>query len=196
MLCSSPMSAKTRRRRWSASPRRRQVHPACAISASSPTVLSATVLPPVLGPVINSTSVGAPLDRDGRDIAFEQRVAGLEQPRTDGAVRQVAVLRGRCAAGLPARRRHLVGEDVPSPGAGRARPAPRRSSDRLGGSAPTRPPASAACVRLCCSSICSSRRFGRSTTASGSTNSVAPLADWSCTMPRISARYSAFTGST
>ena len=57
--CSSPMSAKTElntgRREPSAAG---MCRPACAISASSPAVLSATVLPPVLGPVMTSTDVG------------------------------------------------------------------------------------------------------------------------------------------
>ena len=57
--CSSPMSAKidwnTGTRDPSAAGIRR---PACAISASSPAVLSATVLPPVFGPVISRTVAG------------------------------------------------------------------------------------------------------------------------------------------
>ena len=51
--CSSPMSAKIDRKTGSREPSAAGMRsPACAISASSPAVLSATVLPPVFGPVI------------------------------------------------------------------------------------------------------------------------------------------------
>ena len=66
--CSSPMSANTA----SKTGRRLSLSagtgiPACAISASRPTVLRATVLPPVFGPVISST-VNASPDDTSRDI--------------------------------------------------------------------------------------------------------------------------------
>src|SRR3954471_2009530 len=57
--CSSPMSAKsdrnTGRREPSAAGMRR---PDCAIRTKSPAVFSATVLPPVFGPVTSSTVAG------------------------------------------------------------------------------------------------------------------------------------------
>ncbi len=56
MLCSSPMSAKTASNTGTRLPRSAGTgSPACAISESSPAVFSATVLPPVFGPVISST---------------------------------------------------------------------------------------------------------------------------------------------
>ena len=61
MLCSSPMSAKTSlkttaREPWSAG----RCSPACAMSVSRPTVLRATVLPPVFGPVMTSMRKRSP----------------------------------------------------------------------------------------------------------------------------------------
>ena len=57
--CSSPMSAKRVRNTGSVEPAAAGMcSPACAISASSPAVFSATVLPPVLGPVMSSTRAG------------------------------------------------------------------------------------------------------------------------------------------
>ena len=66
--CSSPMSANTasktgRRLSFSAG----TGIPACAINASRPTVLMATVLPPVFGPVIKSTENASP-DDASRDV--------------------------------------------------------------------------------------------------------------------------------
>ena len=56
--CSSPMSANTDRNTGSRDPcSAGTCSPACAISASRPAVLSATVLPPVFGPVMTSTVV-------------------------------------------------------------------------------------------------------------------------------------------
>ncbi len=52
--CSSPMSAKTVRNTGICEPSAAGISsPACAMSDSSPAVLSATVLPPVFGPVID-----------------------------------------------------------------------------------------------------------------------------------------------
>ncbi len=57
--CSSPMSAKIVRKTGSAEPASAGMcRPHCAISARSAAVLSATVLPPVFGPVMTSTRVG------------------------------------------------------------------------------------------------------------------------------------------
>ena len=55
--CSSPMSANTdaEHRQLRCRPPPGISRPACAISASSPAVFSATVLPPVFGPVMTST---------------------------------------------------------------------------------------------------------------------------------------------
>ena len=55
MLCSSPMSAITRRKTGSRAPSAAGTRrPAWCISASRPSVLSETVLPPVFGPVTTS----------------------------------------------------------------------------------------------------------------------------------------------
>ena len=56
--CSSPMSAKIERNTGSLASAAGTNNPACAINAVRPAVFSATVLPPVLGPVIRSTVVG------------------------------------------------------------------------------------------------------------------------------------------
>ena len=56
--CSSPMSANTQRNTGSFATVAGRCSPDCAIKANRPAVLSATVLPPVLGPVINSTRFG------------------------------------------------------------------------------------------------------------------------------------------
>jgi hypothetical protein len=57
--CSSPMSAKTARKTGTLDPGSAGTcRPACAISESSPAVFSATVLPPVFGPVMSSVVTG------------------------------------------------------------------------------------------------------------------------------------------
>ncbi len=59
MDCSSPMSANIDRNTGSRDPSATGIRsPACAINDSSPAVLSATVLPPVFGPVMSSTFAG------------------------------------------------------------------------------------------------------------------------------------------
>ena len=53
------MSAKTDRKTGSRDPSAAGIHkPVCAISARSPAVLSATVLPPVFGPVMSRLVAG------------------------------------------------------------------------------------------------------------------------------------------
>ncbi len=57
--CSSPMSAKIVRNTGTREPLSAGTcSPACAMAAKRPAVLSATVLPPVLGPATMSTRVG------------------------------------------------------------------------------------------------------------------------------------------
>ena len=57
--CSSPMSANTLWKTGTCEPSAAGMSsPACAMIGSSPAVLSATVLPPVFGPVITSTCAG------------------------------------------------------------------------------------------------------------------------------------------
>ena len=102
--CSSPMSAKTDRNTGSREPGAAGMcRPACAISASSPSVFSATVLPPVFGPVMTSTLDGGAsqhVDRHrfGRLLARRLALAPLvavvagrgrgRQPVGDGADQQ------------------------------------------------------------------------------------------------------------
>src|SRR5712692_240816 len=60
MDCSSPISTSTRSNSGSSARSAATGMPDCAASAASPTVLSATVLPPVLGPLITSTVSSPP----------------------------------------------------------------------------------------------------------------------------------------
>ena len=65
MLCSSPMSAWTEAKTGRRLPASAGTgSPACAIALSSPTVFSATVLPPVFGPVISSTEYVPPTESE------------------------------------------------------------------------------------------------------------------------------------
>ena len=213
--CSSPMSAKTASktgRRESASAGTGS--PACAISASRPTVFSATVLPPVFGPgdeqdtlkSLRPPDVGEPArlraaraepDGDWHDVALEQRMT--------------RVLAGRAR---PARRAATAGLGVP----GRAEVPSRRSPRRDAPSPASRSiSASASMASPISSSRSPTRRrelaedarnlplllrqhlaplFPISTVSSGSRNTVAPDDETSCTMPGSCARCSAFTGMT
>ena len=146
--CSSPMSANTR-------PEHRQLRalrggnpqPACAISASSPAVFSATVLPPVFGPVMTQHAVAGGIDRassTGTALAGQQRMPRRRQ--LEAAVRRqrrfdaVDSIENR-ARGL----QHVElgrGVDRPLQVAGAAR-GTRRSAP-AGSGAPPRPPAARA----------------------------------------------------
>ena len=110
--------------------------PACAISASRPSVLSATVLPPALGPVITSSGRSASIsmiDRDdGRPPSVAQswaRSSGWRAPRTtttraSATAGSIASMRSASAprAKIRSARRSLP----PGRRARAARPAPRR----------------------------------------------------------------------
>ena len=103
--CSSPMSANSVRNTGSVEPAAAGMcSPAWAISASSPAVFSATVLPPVFGPVMSSTRAGGQqhdVHRDRRRRAAlggvleaidhgldEQRMAGFAQLDVSGRGQQ------------------------------------------------------------------------------------------------------------
>ena len=85
--CSSPMSANTARKAVTREPGAAGTYrPAFAISASSPAVFSATVLPPVLGPVITSTDCGGTIristgtggaSVSGSPVPSRRRTAGI-----------------------------------------------------------------------------------------------------------------------
>ena len=89
--CSSPMSAKSDRKTGRRDPSAAGMRsPACAISASSPAVFSATVLPPVFGPVMSRTVAGGiTLIVTGTGV-LEQRVARrLQLERAVGRQRRL-----------------------------------------------------------------------------------------------------------
>ena len=186
MDCSSPMSAKTERKTGRRDPSAAGMRrPACAISASRPAVFSATVFPPVFGPVIEQhRRRRQDLDRD-RHRLLEQRVPrGLQlecsvgrQPRLD------AVDRLRKPGARLARRR--------------ARWPPRScAADRA---AAAERSVSASRMRRTSSASCSSSATMSlliSTVLSGSRNRLAPLVDAPCTMPGMLLRCSDLTTST
>ena len=62
--CSSPISTSTRSKIGRMARCAATGIPACAASAATPTVLSATVLPPVFGPLITSTRSSPPSESD------------------------------------------------------------------------------------------------------------------------------------
>ena len=96
-LCSSPMSAWTRAKTASMEPSSAGTNrPAVAMSDSSPAVLSATVLPPVFGPVMSSRSNSSP----------RSSVIGTTSPRNNGW-RALSSLSTGCS-GRP-RQRHELG---------------------------------------------------------------------------------------
>ncbi len=82
--CSSPMSAKSVRNTGNVDPGAAGMcRPAWAISASNPAVLSATVLPPVLGPVISRTRAGgASTMSTGTGVVARRRSASPSQSTT------------------------------------------------------------------------------------------------------------------
>ena len=69
MDCSSPMSASTRSKIGNSARSAATGMPDCAESAARPTVLSETVLPPVLGPLMTST-VSSPPRRQRKRNGF------------------------------------------------------------------------------------------------------------------------------
>ena len=144
------------------------------IAASRPTVFRLTVLPPVLGPVTISTrSLAARGDGDGHHAG---RRAGDGAPAR-GGTRSAARARGpqACAPAQRARASRLSSRRDGAAHGARA----RRARGRLGrerAEDPVRPPAGRA------ASSCTTALF-ISTMASGSMNTVDPLADSSCTMP-------------
>ena len=110
--CSSPMSANTLLNTGTCEPSAAGISsPACAISDSSPAVLSATVLPPVFGPVITSTRGGiggisrTSVRRDLDGGAGEQRMPRRAQ--FEPAVRRRSPARPRRRRANCARLEHV-----------------------------------------------------------------------------------------
>ena len=114
--CASPMSARNAVKTGKLAAAAGTGRPAWAIIASRAVVLSVTVLPPVLGPLMMSwRSAGGQLqgERDharvrpaagGAEVAFEQRMAGgfeAQQIGSDGRCNAV-VIAGKAGAGLKA----------------------------------------------------------------------------------------------
>ena len=110
--CSSPMSANTDRKTGSVeSGSAGMCRPACAISASSPAVLIATVLPPVFGPVMSSAVVGGSITMSTGTGAGRQVVDVARRTATPRARISSGWRRGleRQPAVLGDRRRHAAG---------------------------------------------------------------------------------------
>ncbi len=167
--------------------------PACAIGASSPAVLSATVLPPVLGPAMTRTRAGGsaagcrPGPPSPRPLQHQQ--SGCRAPRSSNAPSgaEVGLDALQVICENRARRLHHVElgghVDRALEVSGRTRKASvsasrmRRTSSASSSSRPT--------MSLLISTV-----------PSGSRNRLAPLADAPCTMPGMAPRCSARTIST
>ena len=105
--CSSPMSAKSDLKTGSFDPGAAGTcSPACAIAAKSPAVFSATVLPPVFGPVMTSTRVGGGMQDVHRDrVGVFRTVVRRSDPRHQQRMTRGHAARTRRLRRSPARRR-------------------------------------------------------------------------------------------
>ena len=181
--CSSPMSAKSDRNTGTRDPSAAGMRsPACAIIASRPAVLSATVFPPVFGPVTSSVVAGGMIlmvtgtgcFNSGWRAACSSNapsvVSAGSMPSTDCEKRARACKTSSAVAASIVRCRS----------AARARNA-SLSASRI------------RCTSSC--SCCSSATMSLliSTVLSGSRNRLAPLVEDPCTIPGIELRCSAFT---
>ena len=161
--------------------------PAWAISDNRPTVLSVTVLPPVLGPVITSVVKSEPSHRfegttlSGSISGCRARIR-LTRPSSLSLGGTAFMLRPSAARAkimsISARFSRL------SPISSASGPIWAEKAARI------RSISFFSFTAHCFSS------FPASTTDMGSMNSVEPVPDWSCTMPGTFARHSAFTGTT
>ena len=82
LLVADVREDRTERRERGCRPRPESAVPACAISASRPNALSATVLPPVFGPEITSARVGGTITRSD---AIDDRRPARPRPSTSGS---------------------------------------------------------------------------------------------------------------
>ena len=201
--CSSPMSAKTDRNTGTREPSAAGIRrPACAIIARRPAVLSATVLPPVFGPVMSSTVDG------GITLMVTERVRGVPRVRrfvlrpdarpTPSADAAQPAARSARRSTARVRSRRSRRKTAPSPAARRVRRRPPSCGRGLPPAGETRRSTRAGCDRTS-SCSCSSRATMSlliSTVLSGSRNRLAPLVDEPCTMPGMAPRCSALTTST
>ena len=193
--CSSPMSAKMSCRIGSRVPSSAGIgSPAWAIRQSSPTVLSATVLPPVLGPVI----------RTQRASALSVAEIGTTSPVSSGW-RAECRIKSVDSSEIQLSRSSSAGSGASSSAASRALAWARSMAERqrvAARIAPASSPISRQSARRMRSTSRSSSRLASrsrlpsSTTASGSTNSVAPEAETSWTTLGSALRSSALIGIT
>ena len=155
--------------------------PACAIIGSSPAVFSATVLPPVFGPVMTSTRVGG----------IEQHVDRASTVDAPRAIEQRMPRRRAAPAARPAIARQHAADVERVARLGLHDVERRRRVDRAlqlaAAAAGTHRSARAGCAGLPRCSCCSSATMSLliSTVLSGSRNRLAPLAELPCTMPGI-----------
>ena len=127
--CSSPMSAKTRVKRPMRVPRRAGIcMPQYVMATNRPTIFSATVLPPMFGPLITISRVRRRRAERLRHRALaEQRMAAVARSRSSASSTQL----GRDRIHRAARRAALRDEQV------ELRRASRRSPRSAAASAPT-----------------------------------------------------------
>ncbi len=203
--CSSPMSAKTERNTGSVAAAAGTCSPACAISASRPAVLIATVLPPVLGPVISRTRVGGSITMSVGTTSAGP--AAKSPPSASSSRSRTARISSGCRAARSSRRpsiatsgatpltsdpkrdfacsvsRSMATPSEASTSSGRARNASVNASRMRRTSSRSRSSISTMSLLI-------------STVADGSRNRLAPLADPPWTMPGTLPRCSVRTIST
>ena len=187
MDCSSPMSAKTSRKTGSEEPDAAGTwSPAWCISDSRPRVRRATVLPPVLGPVMTSAVYPSPRRRSigtTRPVRpgwrAERRTTSV---RSASAGRTPSISAASCA--LAAQKSNWA---IASRVSRRSVPLAATSAESSSRMRPTSSSTAAWASR---------QALPSSTTTSGSTNSVCPLFDASWTMPFTLLRASARIGTT
>ena len=183
--CSSPMSANTLRNTGSRAVAAGTCRPAWAISAKSPAVLSATVLPPVLGPVMSSTRLGG---SRRTSTGTARSSSGCRAPVSS---REVSAVNAGSMPFTRALCRALACSTSTAE-------ATSRSTRRSAGRWRKRSVSSNRMRKISARSLSSSSTMSllSSTVAAGSRKSVAPLAELPCTMPGTWPRCSARTIST
>ena len=189
--CSSPTSAKTSSKTTTVLPVSTGTGtPDCAITDNSPMVFRRTVLPPVFGPEtssVRSSRREREVERHHRDpLCDEQRMPRPAQLHALGRFCK----RGR---GTPEVRREA------RPGIERVELGERARGvlERAGeGAQPVGQLEQQPSTSRSSSASSSRMRLQASTAAGGSTNSVAPLPEVSCTMPPTTPRASRRTGIT
>ena len=182
--CWSPMSASTWSKTGSAAVSAGGRRPDWCSSAARPSVFSATVLPPVFGPLMTSA----------RRSPRSRSIGTAASRRAADAARRAAAPRRTTSTGAPRQRR----ESVPRASARSIRPVASTSAERAARRSPT-PAESSRRIRSTSSRsalAASDWRLFSSTTSNGSTNSVCPESEESWTMPGTLRRALALTAST